>query len=98
MWNEGKTRTGEHRLAVTSRRNEDGEVPQFDSFIPGDAPGTVTLQTVPRHEPKPVKRRVRRDRVHHDRLRIEPRELRDRRVVLCEDVRVDVLLGPVVRR
>jgi hypothetical protein len=41
---EGKTRTGEHRLAVTSRRNEDGEVHQFDSFITVDDAGNVLLE------------------------------------------------------
>ena len=39
----GKTRTGAHRLAVRSRRNLDGEVLNFDSFLAVDDAGNVTL-------------------------------------------------------
>ncbi|HEX3463357.1 MAG TPA: hypothetical protein VHS78_04775 [Candidatus Elarobacter sp.] len=41
----GKTRNGmAHRLAVTSRRVEDGEVLQFDSSLTVDDHGNVTLE------------------------------------------------------
>ena len=40
---EGKTPKGAHRLAVTSRRNEDGEVLQFDSYVTVDDAGNVLL-------------------------------------------------------
>jgi hypothetical protein len=39
----GKTRTGAHRLAVRSRRNLDGEVLNFDSFLGVDDAGNVAL-------------------------------------------------------
>jgi hypothetical protein len=39
----GKTRTGAHRLAVRSRRNLDGEVLNFDSFLAVDDAGNVVL-------------------------------------------------------
>lgn len=41
----GKNRSGTaHRLAVTSRRVEDGEVLQFDSFVTVDDAGNVQLE------------------------------------------------------
>jgi len=41
----GKNRSGTaHRLAVTSRRVEDGEVLQFDSFVTVDDAGNVVLE------------------------------------------------------
>jgi hypothetical protein len=41
----GKARNGTaHRLAVTSRRNADGEVLQFDSFLTVDDAGNVQLE------------------------------------------------------
>lgn len=39
----GKTRTGAHRLAVRSRRNLDGEVLNFDSFLAVDDTGNVAF-------------------------------------------------------
>jgi hypothetical protein len=39
----GKTTAGAHRLAVHSRRVEDGEVFQFDSFLTIDDAGNVHL-------------------------------------------------------
>lgn len=40
----GKTSAGVHRLAVHSRRHEDGEVLQFDSFVTVDDTGEVQLE------------------------------------------------------
>ena len=40
---DGSTRTGEHRLAVHSRRLDDGELLQFDSIVIVDDAGNVTL-------------------------------------------------------
>jgi hypothetical protein len=40
---EGKTPAGTHRLAVHSRRLEDGEVLQFDSTLTVDDAGNVHL-------------------------------------------------------
>jgi hypothetical protein len=40
---DGSTRTGEHRLAVHSRRSVDGELHQFDSVLIVDDAGNVTL-------------------------------------------------------
>jgi hypothetical protein len=39
----GKTRTGAHRLSVRSRRNVDGDVINFDSFLAVDDAGNVAL-------------------------------------------------------
>ncbi len=41
---DGSTRTGEHRLAVHSRRLVDGEMLQFDSILIVDDAGNVTLE------------------------------------------------------
>jgi hypothetical protein len=41
---DGTTRTGSHRLAVHSRRPEDGEVLQFDSILTVDDAGNVVLE------------------------------------------------------
>jgi hypothetical protein len=40
----GKTKTGAHRLAVHSRRHEDGEPLQFDSVLIVDEAGDVQLE------------------------------------------------------
>jgi hypothetical protein len=40
----GKVRSGAHRLAVRSRRNLDGEVLNFDSFLGIDDTGNVALE------------------------------------------------------
>lgn len=40
----GKVRSGAHRLAVRSRRNLDGNVLNFDSFLAIDDAGNVTLE------------------------------------------------------
>jgi len=40
----GKTSAGAHRLAVHSRRHEDGEALQFDSFLTVDEAGDVQLE------------------------------------------------------
>jgi hypothetical protein len=41
---EGKTTSGKHRLAVHSRRSQDGEVLQFDSVLTVDDAGNVVLE------------------------------------------------------